>query len=240
MIQIIFRTCDKVGSLNGLPRPFNLTKPEVIRGCFRSLLRALPKNKPIQIHLVADDLSSETIGFFDDELEHHSLKENTLVYHDKYGAENSLRKCFELAMQADDEDIVYLVEDDYLHIPNSLQPMIKFAETYACFVHPTDYPDRYTRTEDRFRRWLIFPGEGVHFREIANSTFTFLGKAKLFKEHSSVMFMSCKNSDDGFLSSMVFGKTPLFSPIPGLATHMHENVMSPFTDWQAIWNEVNI
>jgi hypothetical protein len=54
---------------------------------------------------------------------------------------------------------------------------------------------------------------------------------------------SSRGADDDYLSHWVLERLPYrdralcLSPIPGVATHMHETVMTPLVDWEAIHHE---
>jgi hypothetical protein len=122
-----------------------------------------------------------------------------------------------------------------LHLPEAVVSCASFCNKWDCFVHPTDYPDRYLRVEEMMTRKLIFLGLTGHFREIYNSTGTFMGKVKTFKKYENELNEFAFTCDDGKFSENVFRKTPLFSPLPGLATHMHEGVMPFYVDWKAVY-----
>ncbi len=255
MYRVIFRTCDKVHSLHNAPRPFGLDKREIIKVCFRSLVRALEGYKH-SIHVVADDISEDLRQFF--EGFPVVLTEGT------FGNDESLRTSLRLALSYPPSDWVYLCEDDYLHSPNAflwiddlvrnreeiLKTRSRGLRKYLPFdhkrslnrmpliIHPPDYPDRYFDRQ-RYRSYL-FLSQYCHWRQISNTTFTFLAEVSTLDQFKHQLLHSASGANDVYLSKSVFarerftGKALCVSPIPGVATHMHEEVMTPFVDWESI------
>lgn len=230
MIRVIFRTCEKVNSLHGLPRPFGLSKKETIEKCFKSLVKSL-SILDHEIYIVGDEISDDLIEFFA-----NNSKKIRQTINEPMGNDESLKRCFQLLNTENwnDDDIVYFVEDDYLHFYQVFDTVFKFVEKapFELFVHPTDYPDQYTR-QDLVISALVLYGPLCHFRQVSSSTFTLMGKASTFRKYYSHLISSCVGADDGFLSK-IFTETPCFSPIPGLATHMHQGTMSRYNDWEGI------
>ncbi len=248
--HIVLRTCDVVHSLHNAPRPFGLDKRTLIKVCFRSLVKAL-EGHDHKITVIADRLSEEMTKFFEGF--------NVTILHGEYGNDNSLRKQVELALQVPDEDWVYFVEDDYLHTPEaftwiadliehkneyiqkkSIARKIRFIkqrlDNKPIVIHTPDYPDRY---QPRYLRYsLIFLSRFCHWRQITNTTFTFLMSGASVKRYKDILLYSCNGADDGYLSRALYGaqyfgdKALCLSPIPGVATHMHEEVMTPLVDWK--------
>ncbi len=248
--HIIFRTCDVIQSLHNTPRPFGLDKRSLIKICFKSLIRSL-EGMSYTITIVGDRLSEELIEFF-------TNYQVTLVQ-GEFGNDQSLRKCIEIAMILPENDWVYFVEDDYLHtheafswindlIVNRDQYISKKAlarrlrfwkrrlDKTPIIIHTPDYPDRYLPKYLRFS--MIFVSRYCHWRQITNTTFTFLLRGSSLRKYSKILFMSCAGANDGYLSRALFGgfffwrKALCLSPIPGVSTHMHDGVMTPLVDWE--------
>ena len=256
MYRIIFRTCDKVHSLHKAPRPFGLQKRELIQICFRSLVKSL-EGFDHAIHVVADDISDELREFF---------KEYPVVITEGvFGNDESLRVALRLALSFDADDWVYFCEDDYLHTPEAflwIDDILKNREsilltksrrgikrfipfdhrrslhTMPLIIHPPDYPDRY-HARLRYPSYL-FVSKYYHWRQISNTTFTFLASVQTLTQFRHELEFSTTGANDGFLSKKLFaqdkysGRALCLSPIPGVATHMHEEVMTPLVDWKTL------
>jgi hypothetical protein len=222
MIRIFYRACDKVNAINGFPRPMGLSKFDLIKLCFESVKRNL---KFVNYHmtLILDNCTPEMTSYFEDFV--HDNFDRANIIETNLGGEGSAKLQFKLAKDVGDDDIVYFLEDDYLHtFDQSIQAMAHFIGHHkVTWIHPTDYPDRYTRSEDISRRWQIAITDYAHWREIANTTLTFMCPAKRLKTHLD-FFIEC-GLDDGKLSNLFRGDEVLFSPIPTLAIHMHEGTL---------------
>jgi hypothetical protein len=254
--HVIFRTCDVVYSVHRAPRPFGLDKQSLIKLCFESLLQALAGHSH-SIHVLGDKLSDELVDYF--------KRFDVTFSNGVLGNDESIRQSLRLALERDDDDWIYFCEDDYLHHPDCFRNIIDFVEhreeilltkpkhnlrrlatgslkgklsDRPLFIHPPDYPDRYL---PRYRNpGLLFLSQYCHWRQIANTTFTFLAERKSIKKFEKELMHSAKGANDAYLSKTIYGRSHFFgralcvSPIPGLATHMHEGVMSPLVDWDAV------
>jgi len=224
---IIFRTCEKAPIHS--TRPFGIEKPLLCKICFASIVAPLEREKIAhEIYVVADEMGDELAGFY--------AKKSTRIagfINKKFGNDNSLRECLGIAAGFSGDDIVYFVEDDYLHHPEWPQ-VFPFLESCCdnVVVFPPDYLDQYRR-EDLMIDAKIVLGPSRHFRRVSSTTFTYLTKARVISLYHAHMLRACTGADDGLLSQL-YRVLPCFSPLPGLSTHMHEGVMSPFVDWQSI------
>jgi hypothetical protein len=255
---VVFRTCDVVQSLHGAPRPFGLSKLELIKVCFLSLYDAL-QAVPHEIHVLGDRISDELQQFF--------RGYPVTVSVGSYGNDASIRASFAMGMRRAPDDWVYVVEDDYLHQAHTfeyiddllanrdaimrdarLEPQRRslWLENVAVrglarrplFIYPPDYPDRYLSGKRRFS--LIFLSRHTHWRQVGNTTFTMMAQAATLVRYRRVIDRAADGARDGYLSRKLYGNLSFtgrglcVSPMPGLATHMHESTMTPLVDWSAL------
>lgn len=234
MLRILFRTSEKY-SLHGLKRPFGLTKKKVTEICFKSLIDSARFVGDYKIYVIGDELGEESLSFYKD-------YEVTMI-NEKFGNDKSLEKCFQMAKEFPDGDIVYFVEDDYLHLQKALPSAIFFLKYVDGFLHLTDYPNFYEVGHFIQTEILLTPFN--HWRRAPSTTFSFMTRAKQIKDNFGLLIKSCENADDTLFStifgwddktSMATGKRTqsLYSPLPSLATHMHEGTMAPGIDWKKI------
>jgi hypothetical protein len=241
-MKIIYRVCDVVNSLHrGLdgsenPRPNGMSKNEVIKTCVKSLKDSV-KNIEHKFYLVGDRVSQELWEFLINELNPIFFENST----EPLGGLGSLAKCGEIAASFDDDDLVYMVEDDYLHDSNSFSRIIDFVEfakrfDTPWFVHPTDYPDQYRNPK---RSYILQTNTG-YWREVSSTTFTMMFLAKTFKQfYSNFQESLIGVGDDGVFSKIFGTKAICFSPLPGFATHLHTGTYSNYVDWELILNKYN-
>lgn len=248
---IIFRACDKIVAVNNNPRPFGLSKTDLVKICFLSLYKAL-NGFPHRIIVLGDSLSDTLISFFS--------KYPVELHQGTFGNDNSIRKALDIAHSIPDDQWVYLCEDDYLHTPNSFRKITTFIQeapllcrggfklynpsswidllSKDLFVFPADYPDRYVA---KFRKHsLLLVSSDSHWRQVSHITFTFLTKSSTLKKYSTLLYRCSKGANDRKLSRKLFGRfaygwlSPAicFSPLPGLSSHMHRDTMTPLVNWE--------
>lgn len=256
--QILFRVCDKVESVHNAVRPFNLSKLQTIKLCFYSIYKSI-QNYDHKITIIGDQLSEELINFFE-------FFEKVVVLNEDLGsASNSLKKQISIASGMPNNEWIYLCEDDYLHTPYSFEYLTDFIENKDKYletsgkkknyvnriignlkdkpliIHTADYPDRYDPPWKRFS--FLFLSKYCHWRQITNTTHTFMLHSSTFKKFEKSIRNSAIGPSDSKLSAKVYGriyfanKALCISPIKGLSTHMTEGVMSPLVDWKKICDE---
>ena len=92
------------------------------------------------------------------------------------------------------EDLIYFVEDDYLHSINSIKEMILSYERLSSLLKqelilcPTDYPYLYNKAENT----KIFLGNNFHWRQIDESLCTFLTSNLIVKKYWEKLTSVCK------------------------------------------------
>ena len=105
-------------------------------------------------------------------------------------------------------------------------------------IYPPDYPDRYKPQWKR--QSLIFLSKHCHWRQISNTTHTFLLQSSTIKKFEKYIKLSALGPSDAKLSEYVYvrilfrNKAICVSPIKGLSTHMTEGVMTPQVDWKSL------
>ena len=82
-------------------------------------------------------------------------------------------------------DLIYFVEDDYLHTPGAITEMIySYEKFYSIFSNevvllPADYPYLYTKDENT----KIYLGEKIHWRLVSESLVTFMTSKSLIEKN---------------------------------------------------------
>ena len=143
------------------------------------------------------------------------------------------------------EDLIYFVEDDYIHNRDSFSEMLYTYERISSLtgneliICPVDYPYLYSKIENT----KIFLGENRHWRQIDQTLCTFLTSRKIVDKHFNDFLSMCKFEHYPFEKPLhkIYQKELCISPIPSLAVHF-TNVnsiygLSPNIDWKKIWEE---
>ncbi len=150
-----------------------------------------------------------------------------------------------LIAKNDDADIIYFVEDDYIHAPNAITEMIFSYEKFSTIFNndlillPSDYPYLYTKDDTT----KVYLGEKYHWRLVFESLVTFMTSKNLIE-------MNFKNLErmgiewiDPWEKPLheIYKKNPCLSPLPSLAYHC-ANInsifgVSPNIDLKKLWDE---
>ena len=143
------------------------------------------------------------------------------------------------------EDLIYFVEDDYLHKRESLKEMVFTYERVASQINdeiilcPTDYPYLYTKPEITQN----FLGQNYHWRKVNETLCTFLTSKKIIEKYWEKYVSMCEKEHAPFEKPMhdIYEKELCISPIPSLAIHF-TNInsifgLSPNVNWKKIWDE---
>ena len=260
-LNIYFRSCSKVNLWNqNKERIFEADKDEYALRSLYSILKSINYSKKnfneINIKLsIIDDNSSEKfiqnmkklLLKFDIDNEIISLQNNEITQDIKDSNFASIKKCFMLAKE-NSKDLIYFVEDDYIHDEICILEMIGAYERIATQLNkeillcPTDYPYLYANCDPTY----IFLGNKKHWRKTEQSLGTFLiSKTNLnIYWENLLQFASGKDNPAEIALHKIYEKEPCFSPIPSLAIHC-ANInsiygISPNINWQEIWDNNKI
>ena len=143
------------------------------------------------------------------------------------------------------KDLIYFVEDDYLHKKETLKEMVFTYERVASQINdeiilcPTDYPYLYTKPEITQN----FLGQNYHWRKINETLCTFLTSQKIIEKHWKKYVSMCEKEHAPFEKPLhdIYESELCISPIPSLAIHL-TNInsiygLSPNVNWKKIWDE---
>jgi len=156
----------------------------------------------------------------------------------------SLLQSFELGKEQG-EDLVFFVEDDYLHFETTIEEMIASYERIASqlnkdiFMCPADYPYLYMNNE----KTNILIGSKRHWRTVSQTLCTFMTTKPLLDKYWDNFYNTCLNRNDPFEKYLneIYTKEFCISPLKSLSLHL-TNVnssygLSPFIDCKKLWDE---
>ena len=156
----------------------------------------------------------------------------------------SLLKSFELGKEHG-EDLVFFVEDDYLHFEPMMEEMIASYERIASqvkkdiFMCPADYPYLYMSNE----KTNILIGNKRHWRTINQTLCTFMTTKSLIDKYWDNFYNTCLDRNDPFEKYLneIYKKEFCISPLKSLSLHL-TNVnssygLSPFINYKKLWEE---
>ena len=159
----------------------------------------------------------------------------------------SLMQSFEIGKDTG-EDLIYFIEDDYLHIESMLEEMVASYERIASqldkdiFMCPSDYPYLYmsnTKTN-------VLIGNRRHWRTLDKTLCTFLTSKNLLDKYWDNFYKNCLDRHDPFEKYLneIYLKEICISPLKSLSLHV-TNInssygLSPLIDYKKIWEENEI
>ena len=159
----------------------------------------------------------------------------------------SLYKSFELGKERC-EDLVFFVEDDYLHFEPMLEEMIASYERISSqlnkdiFMCPADYPYLYM---DNVKTNILI-GNKRHWRTIDKTLCTFLTSKSLLNQYWDNFKKTCEDRHDPFEKYLneIYDQEICISPLKSLSLHL-TNVnssygLSPFIDYKKLWDESEV
>ena len=180
------------------------------------------------------------------QLDHKKFKSEIKEQKNKETYSNlaSLKQSFEIGKDQG-EDLIFFLEDDYLHFETMVEEMIATYERIASqvgediFMCPSDYPYLYMNNENT----NILIGNKRHWRTVNQTLCTFLTSKKLLVKYWEKFENTCRDRHDPFEKYLneIYKKEICLSPLKSLSLHL-TNVnssygLSPFINFEELWNE---
>ena len=270
-LTVIFRSCTSVNMLTqNKKRLFDKNKSEYTFRSLNSIIKSLNYSKKIfpkiYFDIVIIDHNSKTedvekiknllkksnidnsiinlnINEFSNNIKKTNAK-NENVTHNQISNMCNIHKSLMIAKNQSN-DLIYFVEDDYIHLLETFNEMILSYERISSQLNkelilcPTDYPYLYTKIEPS----SIFLGSNKHWRRVGETLCTFCTSKTLIDKHWNKFVTMCQFEHYPFEQPLheIYKTEYCLSPIPSLAIHC-TNInsifgLSPNVDWKKIWEE---
>ena len=155
----------------------------------------------------------------------------------------SIRSSFNHAKKC--EDLIYFVEDDYIHKTEALSEMLFAYEKFSSileseiFILSSDYPYLYKKMNNS----SVLIGENIHWRTVKESLLTFMTSKKMIEKYFEKLIDMAINQNNPFEKNLheIYEKEECFSPIPSLSIHC-TNInsvfgLSPNINLKKLWEE---
>ena len=270
-LDIIIRTCSSVNMLTqNKNRIFEKEKIDYTLRSINSIIRSVKNAKKsmdellFKIYVVDYNSDQENLDKIKNIIEKSSIhfklynldlkdfkdkikktnQKNENVTSNQISNMSNIYKSLQLSKE-NSSDLVYFVEDDYIHEESAISEMITTYERMASLTNkelilcPTDYPYLYTKAEST----QVYLGEKYHWRKINETLCTFLTSKKIVEKHWKKFTSMCEFEHYPFESPLheIYEEELCISPIPSLAIHC-TNVnsifgLSPNVDWKKLWEE---
>ena len=235
-------------SLNSLIKSINFSKIKYPNINFKTII-VEDNSKKENISRINDLIAKNNIDIDIIKLNHNNYKNIVKKQKSEQTFSNlsSLLKCYQIAKEQS-EDLVFFVEDDYLHFEPMMEEMIASYERISSqlkkelFVCPTDYPYLYMNNE----KTNILIGNKRHWRTVDRTLCTFMTSKIMIDQYWSNFYNNCLDRHDPFEKYLneIYKKEFCISPLKSLSVHM-TNInssygLSPFIDYKKIWDENSI
>ena len=269
-LTIILKTCTSVNLVTqNKKRIFESDKLEYTLRTVNSLINSLNYDKILfeeiktDLIIIDDNSKKEDLDLIKRQLDKSLIKNKIINLNvDKYPQiktlnknnlkiENNMKatmasilKSFEISKEGE-KDLIYFVEDDYIHKKDCLSEMIFTYEKIASninkelFLCPVDYPYLYKNAEPV----SILIGHKYHWRRVKESLLTFMTSKQMVEKYWDKFIKMSENELSPFETPLhkIYDQEICLSPIPSLAMHC-TNVnsvfgLSPNIDWKKIWEE---
>ena len=179
-------------------------------------------------------------------LDHHKYKNVIKEQKNEQTFSNlaSLLCCYENA-KAHGEDLVFFVEDDYLHFVPMMEEMISSYERISSqlnkdiFICPSDYPFLYMNN----KKTNVLIGNKRHWRTIDETLCTFMTSKRFIEKYWENFRKTCLDRNEPFEKYLneIYKSEICISPMKSLSVHF-TNInssygLSPFIDYKKLWDE---
>ncbi len=232
---VYFRACEKQQTISNVVRFQNIPKTQLLRKCWSSIQQSISDTDTIIV--IHDSVSEDTLLWLENtsktsNIEFIEVPTHTWDYHLHTVV---LLEELEKRSKQNPTALHYIVEDDYLHVPNAIKILEYTLKDWDAFAVSYDYPDRYNLNPTECR---IMLGPDRHWRTIDSCTMTVIAKGSRWLSHMNELKQAGPTSNDKVFEH-IFNAVPCVSPMPTLSGHMTDHHMSPFVNWEEIWNSLD-
>ena len=272
-LDIILRSCASVNMLTqSKKRIFKLPKQNYSLKTLKSIVNSINNNKKIfknikvKVTIIDHNSDKKVIEkfkkilkkqFFRSEILKLDLsfykkkikkinQQGKLVTNNQISNMSNINQSLNLGKNCN--DLVYFVEDDYLHKKDAIEEMIFSYERISSQIGrelimcPADYPYLYNKIENS----KIIIGNNYHWRSVEETLCTFLTSKKIIKKHFHKFVSACEFEHYPFEKPFhdIYKKELCISPMPALAVHF-TNInsifgLSPLISYEKLWKENKI
>jgi len=220
---------------------YNKVKPDYIDNekCLKNFCNIF-YDHIYDIYIIADNCSESTIEMINKYIDPSNIEKVSIGH----GA-GTFNLALDKALKWEDDEIVYFVENDYLHKQGSPGILKEGFDLGASFVALYDHPDKYMDPRSGGNPYCeggaedtrVYLTDSCHWKITNSTTMTLASKVSTLKQTEEIlrkhtsgthpndfhMFMELRENDH-----------LLITPIPGYATHGEVAWLSPLTDWSKI------
>ena len=215
---------------------YNKVKPEYINNenCLKNATEVF---KDADWTIIADNCSPETLTMVEDITDC-----NIEIVSVGHGA-GTFNLALDEALMYDDDEIIYFIENDYIHKPDSQKILEEGFELGASFVSLYDHPDKYLSPnkggnpycEGGAEDTRVYLTNNCHWKITNSTTMTFASKVSTLKRIEEILRKHTDTThpnDFSMFLELRKNNELLITSIPGYSTHGETTWLSPLTNWK--------
>lgn len=218
---------------------YNKIKPDYV-GNEQCLKNATEVFKDADWSIIADNISSETNGMI------QKYKSIDCINYVSVGhGAGTFNMALDEALMYPDDEIVYFIENDYLHKPQSKEILEEGFNLGASFVSLYDHPDKYLDPSQGGNPYCeggaedtrVYLSNNCHWKITNSTTMTFASKVSTLKRCEPILRKHTSQTypnDFQMFLELRKNNELLTTSIPGYSTHGETSWLSPLTNWSQI------
>lgn len=191
--------------------------------------------------IIADNVSEETNNM----IQRYVSRDRIQYVSVGHGA-GTFNLALDQALKGKDDEVVYFIENDYLHKQQSSKAIQEGLSLGASFVSLYDHPDKYLDPskggnpycEGGAEDTRVYLTDSCHWKITNSTTMTFASTVATLKRTEPILrkYTNQGHYPDDFKMFMDLREQNelLVTPLPGYATHGETAWLSPITDWSQI------
>jgi len=228
-LKIFLRQTDTNNNLKDRPDWFNY------ESCFVNLLNTINWDICDLFVMFDGDVTNHFTNKYNNEFNFNIVRMNsgseTKSFHD------TIR--YICSMDFDDDDIIYIVENDYLHLDGWVDIIMSLYTEFSNVTYSTlyDHNDKYFMYDDLTSYILV--NSRLHWRTVPSTTGTFFIPFRVLKEDSDI-HMNVIGDHNKFTNELLDKGRVVLSSIPGYSTHCETKFLSPIINWGDVNGKWNI
>jgi len=197
--------------------------------CFINLINTI-KNNNVDLHVIFDGNYKD--NFIKKYYNYFTLHE----INEKNDMGSFFKTCMIIKEQnIKDTDLIYILENDYLHVDNWIKKVNEFFESnsYLNYLTLYDHLDKYIFNDYENLTSKILITKTHHWRTTPSTCGSFIMKKKLFDLDFDIQ-STFVGDNQKFIKLKKERNRDVISPIPGLSTHCSYDLLSPTINWEKI------
>jgi FkbM family methyltransferase len=230
-VHVLYRTSDA---------GYNKVKPNYVNNasCLKNAIKMFPTNK-FNWHIIADNTSEST------NKDILNIAQNTSIDYASVGhGAGTFNLALDYALTLDDNDIVYFLENDYIHRKGSYQALIAAMDhLQPSFLSLYDHPDKYLDPSRGGNKYCeggaedtrVYLAGNVHWKITNSTTMTFATTVATLKRVEPILrkwtTTSHPHDFEMFMELREQGEI-LITPIPSYSTHGETQWLAPTINWE--------